>query len=299
MKLRLTQALACASLAALPLLVQAQPTAHYAPGIEGIKAASLPPPGIYLRDYNLFYFAGRLNDNHGDKISGADPEAFIYAQVPRLVWITPAQILGGYIGVDALLPFQQTSLKVNTPGGKFDDSTFNMGDAFTEVTWSAHAKHWDVSAGFGVWFPTGNSSPTLSTEPGLGYFTYMFTAGVTWYPDAEKLWSVSVLNRYEINTEKDDTEITPGNAYTVEGGISRVLGKGFEVGAVGYYQQQVTDDSGRGAGDAHDRVAGVGPEVTMFCNHLGLATSLRYLYEFMAENRLQGHTVALTFTKRF
>jgi hypothetical protein len=27
--------------------------------------------------------------------------------------------------------------------------------------------------------------------------------------------------------------------------------------------------------------------------------SLRYNYEFMAENRAQGHTVALTLTKRF
>ena len=46
-----------AGLLALPNLVQAQPTAHYVPGAEGIKAASLPPPGFYVRDYNSFYYS--------------------------------------------------------------------------------------------------------------------------------------------------------------------------------------------------------------------------------------------------
>lgn len=35
-----------AGLLTLPVFVQAQPTAHYAPGLEGIKAATLPPPGL-------------------------------------------------------------------------------------------------------------------------------------------------------------------------------------------------------------------------------------------------------------
>ena len=47
--------LVVAGLVAVPALLQAQPTAHYAPGTEGIKAATLPPPGIYVRDYNSFY----------------------------------------------------------------------------------------------------------------------------------------------------------------------------------------------------------------------------------------------------
>lgn len=299
MKLKLTQSLACAAMAALPQLLQGQPTAHYVPGIEGLKAASLPPPGIYLRDYNVFYFADRLNDIHGDKIGAADPKAFIYANVPRLVWITPTQILGGFIGVDALLPLQYTDLKVNTPGGPFNDQTFGIGDAFAEVTWSKHIQQWDFSLGYGIWAPTGDSSPNLTTRAGQGYWTHMFTAGATWYPDEAKQWSVSILNRYEINTEKDDTDITPGHAYTVEGGISRALCKGVELGAVGYYQQQVTTDDGNNAGDQRDRVAGAGPELTAFCSKLGVSTSLRYAYEFMAEGRLQGHTVALTLTKRF
>lgn len=129
----------------------------------------------------------------------------------------------------------------------------------------------------------------------------MFTAGATWYPDADKKWAVSVLNRYEISMKKDDVDLTPGQAYTVEGGVSYNLGGTYDLGVVGYYQQKVTEDSGSApiVVGARPRVAGIGPELSMFCKAIGVNTSIRYLYEFMAEDRLQGHTIALTLTKRF
>ncbi len=74
--------------------------------------------------------------------------------------------------------------------------------------------------------------------------------------------------------------------------------KTVDVGAAGYYQQQVTPTSGDGPGRSADRVAGVGPEISAFFPQWMLGVSLRYAYEFMAENRFQGHTFALTLTKK-
>ena len=68
---------------------------------------------------------------------------------------------------------------------------------------------------------------------------------------------------------------------------------------VGYYQQQVTTDCGTGASKSRDRVAAVGPEINVVFPKPMLFASFRYNYEFMAENRAQGHTFALTLTKRF
>ncbi len=290
-----------AGILVLPTLVGAQQTAHYVPGVEGIKAASLPPPGLYLRDYNVAYYADTLNDASGSKSSMADARAFIYANVPRLIWITDLQVLGGNIGVDGLLPLQYTELNVQAKGGGptlIDDSTFGIGDFFAETTWSKHIQQFDFSLGAGFWAPTGDSSPGLTTRAGQGFWTAMLTAGATWYIDANKQWAISALNRYEFNTEKRDTEITPGQAYTLEWGVSYSPMKTLDIGAVGYYQQQVTTDSGS-PNKERDRVAAVGPEVSYFWSSLGLSTSLRYLYEFMSESRLQGHTIALTLTKRF
>lgn len=281
--------------------LSAQPTAHYVPGIEGIKGPSLPPPGLYLRDYNVFYFANRVNDEHGKEIKAADPEAFIYANVPRLVWITDVKVLGGFLGVDALLPLQYTSAEADYPPpvGHFDDSTFGIGDAFAEGTLSWHLRHFDFSAGAGLWMPTGDSDAPPTTRAGLGFWTPMLTAGATWYVDENKKWAVSALNRYEFNTEQRDTDITPGQAWTLEWGVSYGLKPTIDVGVVGYYQLQTTKDSGTGASNERDQVVAVGPELSVVCPRTGIIASLRYLYEVAAEDRLQGHTTALTLTIRF
>jgi hypothetical protein len=283
-------------LASLPNFVQAQPSAQYVPGSEGIKGASLPPPGFYVRDYNYFYWAGQMNNSSGNDRHIPGFDAFTYANIPRVIWITDTKFLGGYVGVDALLPLVDQHLKL--PG--YNSSTFGIGDLFGEGTLSWHVKQFDFSVGSGVWAPTGDSPtqppPMPSTRVGAGYWTFMQTAGATWYIDEEKTWAVSALNRFEFNTEQRDTHITPGDAYTLEWGVSKTVAKVVDLGAVGYYQQQVTGNSDR---SPLNRVAAVGPEVNVAFPKPMLFVSLRYNYEFMAESRAQGNAVTLTLTKRF
>jgi hypothetical protein len=281
-----------ASLLLAAVSLQAQPSAHYVPGVEGIKAASLPPPGIYARDYNVFYFSDKANDPSGNDATPPGFEAFTYGNVPRVIWITDVKVLGGYLGADALIPLLYQHLEV--PG--YDDGNFGAGDLFAEATLSWHLKQFDFAIGAGAWMPTGDSGEP--TDAGLGYWTPMFTAGATWYIDKDKTWAVSALNRYEINTEQRDYDYTPGDAYTLEWGISKTLGKVYDVGVIGYYQQQVTADS-NGSNAERDRVAAVGPEFSVVFPKQMLFISARYAYEFMSEARAQGHTVALTLTKAF
>ncbi len=263
---------------------------HYPAGVEGIKAGSLPPPGFYLRDYNYFYWSDQL------KNGPPDFDLFAYVQAPRPVWITDFKILGGYYGMDVLLPFVQTSL---TAGGAKDDA-FEMGDIHVEpITLSWHIPQADLAVGYAFWAPTGDSDPRRPVKPGKGFWSNMFTAGATWYPDKEKTWSFSILNRYEIHTEHQDLPITPGNTYTLEWGISKNLTKTIEFGLAGYYQQQTTQDDGAGASTVQDHVIAAGPEISMVCPKLMLFTSIRYLKELEARDRPQGHTVVLTLTKRW
>lgn len=290
--IRSTRLLFAAGLLAVPVMLQAQPTAHYVPGVEGIKGASLPPPGWYVRDYNVAYDATRLNDAAGNRTGPPNFDAFTYANVPRVIWITDTKLLGGFLGVDALLPLIYQNVRA---GGR--DSNFGVGDVFAEGTLSWHVQHFDFAVGAGFWAPTGDSAAPPSPPTGEGYWTPMLTAGATWYLDQEKTWSVSALNRYEFNTEQRDTNITPGQAYTLEWGIGKSVTKTLDLGVVGYYQQQMTGDSG--GSSAHDRVASVGPEISVAFPKPMLFVSFRYLYEFMAKDRAQGQTFALTLTKRF
>ena len=175
---------------------------------------------------------------------------------PRAIWITDIKFLGGYVGVDALLPLVDQHVRA----GGFDSTTFGIGDFFGEGTLSWHIKQFDFAIGSGVWAPTGDSGPPPTTRVGAGFWTFMQTAGATWYIDEAKTWAVSALNRYEFNTEQRDTHVTPGDAYTLEWGISKSVCKEADLGVVGYYQQQVTGNSDK---SPLNRVAAIGPEVSV------------------------------------
>jgi hypothetical protein len=264
-------------------------TTHYPAGVEGIKGASLPPPGYYIRDYNYTYFSDSFKEG---------PPAFdIFAnvQAPRLIWITGQKVLGGYYGMDVIVPSVYQDLDMTG----FRGSDFSMGDLFVEpITLSWHPKQADFSFGYGFWAPTADYRPTDPVAPGKGFWTQMLTAGVTVYPDKAKTWSLSALHRYEFNQKRSDTGMTPGQYWTLEWGLAKSVSKTIELGVVGYYQAQTTLASGLGASKIKDSVAAIGPEITLVCPKLGVATSIRYLREAGASNRPEGNTFNIILTKR-
>lgn len=281
------------AMTALAVSIQAQPSAHYVPGSEGLKGSTLPPPGFYFKDYNYFYWADQLNDATGHKSGPPNFEAFTYANIPRAIWITDVKVLGGYLGVDGLLPLVDQHVRA----GGFDNTTAGIGDLYGEGTLSWHTKQFDFALASGVWAPTGDSAPQPTTRIGAGFWTFMQTAGATWYVDESKTWAVSALNRLEFNTEQRDVHVTPGDAWTLEWGISKSVCKEADIGVVGYYQRQVTADSDKSS--ALNSVAAVGPEISVMFPKPMIFASLRYNYEFMAKNRAQGNAVTLTITRAF
>jgi hypothetical protein len=284
---------------------------HYPAGVEGIKGSSLPPPGFYLRDYNYMYFTNSFPDGPPSF------DLFANVQSPRLIWITGKKILGGYYGMDVIVPLVYQNLDMTD----FKGSDFSLGDIFIEpITLSWHSKQSDFSFGYGIWTPSGNYKTTDPVSPGKGFLTHMLTGGATFYLDKDKNWSFSALNRYEISTERKQSGITPGQYYTIEYGLGKNLSKTFEIGVVGYYQAQVNQASGpaeviidpedppdtlkinQASGPAalktKDSVSAIGPEITFVLPKLGLSTSIRYLREMGANNRPEGNILNLTFTKR-
>lgn len=286
----------CAGLVlVLPFWTQAQPTSHYCPGSEGLLGASVPPPGFYFRDYNIFYTADQVNNSTGHSAGPPNFNVFTYAQVPRFVWIPDVKVLGGNIGVNALEPFVAESVTA----GPYHSSSFTPGDLLLDAFMAWHPQPFDFVFAAGDWIPIGETGSPPNARAGLGYWGTMITAGVTWHIDKEKTWSISLLNRYEINGEQRDTHITPGQAETLEWGIGKKFAKCLEAGISGYYQGKMTRDSGMGSMDNRDSAASIGPEIKTEIPKIGLHASLRFLYEFMADNRAQGEAVVLTLTKRF
>jgi len=294
MKLQQTFSLAVAVLLGLTAALQAQAetpmSSHYVAGVEGLNAASLPPPGFYFRDYNYGYFANRFSDGPPDF------NLKVYVQAPRLIWLSDYTILGGTYGADVLLPIVYQDLKFQG----FSDHNFNLGDIyFAPFLLAWHPQQFDFAVAYGFWAPTGNYDPKNPISAGKGFWTHMLTAGATWHPDTEKTWSLSLLNRYEFNEENSDVGIRPGQTWTMEGGIAKSVTKHIELGLAGYYQQQTTHDSGATAADGLVSDVGVGPEIVAVCPYTGIITSLRWIHELSVNERPQGNTINLTLTKRF
>ncbi len=240
--------------------VFAQETGHYVNGVEGLKGASLPPPGFYWKLYNAFYTADTMTDKDGDEIDiGFD--LTVYALVNRFIWISDMKMLGADYGADIIIPANYTDIKISAKN--VEDDKFALGDIMIEpILLSWHGSRYDAAFGFGLYLPTGEYEKSEPASPGKDFWTGMFTLGGTYYFDMEKTWAASILSRYEIHSEEDDLDITPGNDFHFEWGVSKNIAQVWDVGVVGYCQWQVTDDSGDDTTwdqSVHDRVFAIGP----------------------------------------
>lgn len=281
---------------------------HYTNGVEGITGSSLPGPGFYDRMYNVFYFADDLAGEDGDKVDvGLDLDVFAHVQRP--IWVTDVKIFGADYFVNMIIPFIYTDYEVNASGTQ--DDSLQLGDIFIEpigLAW--HGERWDAVYATGVFAPTGRCCSGRPAYPGKDYWSVMFTLGTTLWLDPARTFSVSILNRYEIHTEKDGFDLTPGDDYHFEWGIGKNLPAdwnlgwltNWKVGASGYAQWQVTNDKGDDVTwdkDKHDRIFAAGPEVQCFIPRWMVSLELRSLWEFGAVDCTEGHKTILTVTKIF
>ncbi|HQQ04612.1 MAG TPA: transporter, partial [Kiritimatiellia bacterium] len=271
---------------------------HYVNGVEGIKGGSVPPPGTYLRLYNAYYTADKMMDPSGSEADiGFDVE--VMAVVPRLIWVSQKTVLGGNYAADIIVPFVSTDLQIDAAG--LDDDQTGLGDIFIEplvLAW--HGDRYDAAVGAGVWLPTGDYDASEPASPGKDMYTTMLTLGGTVYADAARTWSASLLSRYEIHSEMDELDLTPGDDFHFEWGVAKTVGKYWDIGLAGYCQWQVTKDKGRDRqSNEKDQVYAAGPEVSVFIPKAMLFASLRALWEFEAEDRSEGQMAVLTLTKIF
>jgi hypothetical protein len=87
----------------------------------------------------------------------------------------------------------------------------------------------------------------------------------------------------------------------MEWGLSKTIWKGIDVGGVGYWQQQVTEDEGSTLfiSNGLSHALAFGPEVSCHWPDIGLTTSVRYLHDFEAKDTFEGDTVVLSLKKSF
>ncbi len=124
--------------------------------------------------------------------------------------------------MDGTIPIVNTDIEIDALGA--DKDKFGLGDINLEplgLGW--HGSKYDAALGLSVYLPTGDFDIDNPASPGKGFTSVMATFEGTFYLDAQRTWSASILGRYEIHTDKDDVDLTPGDDFHFEWGIGKSL----------------------------------------------------------------------------
>jgi hypothetical protein len=243
-------------------------------------------------------------------------EANVAIDILSALWVAPQKVMGGLFGVGVLMPigYQEVNATLTSRGSltfpngttlpfgrtfNLSDDTFAAGDPLGTafLGWNDGNWHWKVAGMINV--PVGSYSTSGLVNMGFNRWAADLTGSMT-YLNPQTGFEVSLAAGFTFNGENPDTNYKTGTEFHLEGAVMQHLSKAFSIGVAGYHYQQVTGDSGAGAllGDFKGEVSAIGPNVTynFQVGSVPVLTSVRWLHEFNATNRLEGDAGFLTVT---
>jgi hypothetical protein len=305
-------------LAAFVAPARAGELGHYGPALADVRDYLMPSPGFYFKEYDYYYTTDTFRNARGNKVStiplprgGAvtlDVNVDIFVLAPTFMWVSDWTILGAHYAAYIIPTFGNSSIGASLAtetgfGRSAQTSDFGVGDLFVQPIWLGwNETYWDFALGYGFYAPVGKFEPGAADNIGLGFWTNQFQGAIAWYPWKERGTAVVGTATYEINTEVEDEDVTPGQRLSLNLGVSQYLPLGtsgflLELGAVAYGQWQMTDDTGTDAfrPDVHDQIFGIGPQLGLTYVPWKAAATFKWAHELGAEDRFEGDNFTLNF----
>jgi hypothetical protein len=224
---------------------------------------------------------------------------------PTYVFATP--VWGGQAAV-SLLTFGGTSqasaaLSLTGPMGNTialsrSQELTSFGDLIPQVSlkWNFGTSNLMVYGTGDV--PVGDYDPNRLANLGIGHGAIDFGAGYTYFNPATGN-EFSGVTGITYNFQNPDTQYQSGMDWHFDWGASHFVTKQWQLGVVGYYFQQITDDFGAPASlnGFRSRIAGVGPQIGYLfpLGDMQGYLNLKGYWEFAAQNRPEGWNTWLTF----
>jgi hypothetical protein len=277
-----------------PVVVYSQDLGHKLPGLIGLDAGTIPPPGLYVVDRAVAYNADELRDRNGNVIPTGTLEMQGLSNAVGISYTF--KLPQGCTSLTSRAAAPITRLKLNIadrPEASFD--RFGLNDIFIEpLQWGCQTGQFDVVASYSLYIPTGQFLLGGGKGVSSGNITHEFSWGGSIYRSKERTSFVTALASYNLNLRKRNIDITRGDTFQIQGGagVSR-YNHVLEAGLAGYALWQVRDDRGadlppvlRGGSD---RVYGLGPEVAVFIKSINTQIRTRYEWEFGVRSRPQAN----------
>lgn len=293
------------------------------PGIYGSLAATPMQPGLSFA--SVYYHtsvsaSGNVAAAREVTIGGLNPtvnvnlNANLDANVdlvllnPTYVFSTP--VFGGQlaIGLMGIVGHNKTSIDgtltamvgpiVATRSGSIDSSLTGFGDLYPQASlrWNMGVHNFMTYVTGDI--PVGAYNPSRLANLGIGHGAIDGGVGYTYLNPATG-HEFSAVTGLTYNFKNNDTNYQNGVDWHLDWGASQFLSKQFFVGAVGYFYNQITADSGQAAflGSNESRVIGVGPQIGFLfpVGNMQGYLNVKGYGEFDAASRPSGWNAWLTF----
>ena len=183
----------------------------------------------------------------------------------------------------------------NALSGSHSDRVVGFGDLSptASLSWSRDVHNVMIYTTAGI--PIGAYNTARLSSLGLGFWSVDAGAGYTYYDEKAGIeWSI--VSGLTYNFINPYTQYQSGVSAHVDWSISPYVTDKMLLGAVGYFYNQITDDTGPGAVNGfRSRVAGIGPQIGFFVGDTGFV-SIKAFHEFNAKNRPDGWSAWLSFS---
>jgi hypothetical protein len=199
--------------------------------------------------------------------------------------------------VDGTLTAAVGNLAV-TRSGSLSDATDGFGDLYPKasLSWNSGVNNFMTYVTGDI--PVGNYDASRLANLGIGHGAIDGGVGYTYFNPATG-HEFSVVTGLTGNFTNPSTDYRNGIDWHLDWGASQFVSKQVQIGAVGYFYDQLTADSGAPLilGDNKSRVAGLGPQVGYVfpVGDMQGYLNLKGYWEFDAARRPDGFNAWLTF----
>lgn len=275
-----------------------------------------PPsgPGLYFQNYLQFYSTNRLNDNNGNRLPFPKNNLDVTAEIIQLIYLSTYRVLGGSLGVSALLPW--------VVDAKIDDGLPNRilrsqeggGDLFIgpaiqyDPIMRANGEPLFVQRiELDVVAPLGSYNTGFAVNPGSNFWSLNPYWAATWWMSSK--WSASTRLHYLWNAKnthaKDEfgpfvNNTQAGQATFANMAVNYAVTEKLNLGVNSYFFYQLTDTKvdGRDMRGRREKVWAIGPGL------LYNLTKEQFIFfnlysEQGARNRAQGTNAIIRYVLHF
>ncbi len=279
----------------------------YTNGSEDFKVGKLPPPSLYYIHYANYYKANDFKDNDGDDVDEG-PEVTTFANTSRLLWITDFKILGGNYATHIFVPIVYTDSDFDGDQQDSSQDKFGLGNIiFTPflLGWQGKTFNYWINIA-DIFVPTRTDYDNDdAVNLGNNFWTIEPIVAFSWLPSK---FEVTAKIMYDFSTKDTDHIVSadeasqlgrpgiageersrqPGQEFHFDYVLGYHPNEEWELGVVGYFYQQMTDDqiSGHDVNHRRGRVFAFGPGVKYNFEKLSLIGKV--YYETLVKNRNEG-----------